>query len=230
MTILYIHIKIKYVIGYITVKGGHRIGISGNTVIKDGQVINISHIYSLNFRIARQVVGCSNNLLTKIINKKENSIHSCLIISPPGRGKTTILKDLIRSLSLGIEELGFYGVNVGVVDERGEIAAMYKGQVQNDLGSKVDVLDGLAKDIGMKMLIRSMNPKVIVADEIGSKEDVEAIKYAVCSGVKGIFTAHGASIEDVKNNPILKTLILENLIDKIFVIDENREAILENVA
>ncbi len=190
--------------------------------MKEGQVINISYIYSLNFRIARQVIGCSNTLMPYILNLKENNVFNTIIISPPGRGKTTLLRDCIRSISDGIPEYGFHGINVGVVDERGEIAAMYKGIPQNDLGERTDILDNVSKDIGMKMLVRSMNPNVIVADEIGTKQDVEAINYAVTSGVKGMFTAHGDTLENITLNPILKELYNLKIIDKIILIEENR--------
>ena len=94
--------------------------------------------------------------------------------------------------------------------------------IQNDLGIRTDVMDNIPKAIGMKMLIRSMNPKVIVADEIGSKEDVQAIEYAITSGVKGIFTAHGARLEEIKENPILRELILKNRIEKVLLLDSKR--------
>lgn len=213
--------------GYITIKGGHRVGITGNAVIKEGQVINISHIYSLNFRIARQVFDCSNCILKDVLDTKENNIFNTLIVSPPGYGKTTILRDLIRKISDGVKEYSFKGINVGVVDERGEIAAMYKGIPQNDVGQRTDVLDNISKDLGMKMLVRSMSPKVIVADEIGTEEDVKAIKYAMSSGIKGIFTAHGNGLEDIIQNPILAELYNFNILERVFCIQKDKNIYLK---
>lgn len=140
-------------------------------------------------------------------------------------GKTTILRDLIRKISTGIDKLKFTGINVGLVDERGEIAAMYKGIPQNDVGIRTDVLDNVPKQIGMRMLIRSMAPQVIAADEIGSENEIEAINYAVCSGIKGIFTAHGATLEEISINPTLKTLLNLHVFERIiFLTDEKKKA------
>lgn len=209
--------------GFVTVKGGHRVGISGSCVIENSKVININYIYSLNFRIAREILGCSENVLREIINFEEDTIYNSLIVSPPGCGKTTILRDLIRYLSTGIKDYKFKAVNVGIVDERGEIAALFRGVPQNDIGTKVDILENVSKSIGMKMLVRSLAPKIIVADEIGSYEDIEAINYTVCSGVKGIFTCHGANMQDLSLNPVTKNLVALNLIEKIIFLDEKKK-------
>lgn len=207
--------------GFITIKGGHRIGITGSAVIENNQVKNLNYISNLNFRIARQIIGCSNNIIKEIINKEENTIYNTLIVSPPGAGKTTLLRDIIRNLSNGTEEIT--GKNIGVVDERGEIAAMYKGIPQNDLGIRTDIIENIKKSVGMKMLIRSMAPEIIVADEIGSKEDVQEINYAVCSGIKGIFTAHGNSLEDLKLNPAIAELIEKNIFERLLFLDKNNK-------
>ena len=137
-----------------------------------------------------------------------------------GFGKTTLLRDLIKKISSGVENINFNGINVGLVDERGELAATYKGAHQNDVGPRTDVLDNIPKALGMNMLIRSMAPKVIAADEIGSIEDVEAIKYAVCCGIKGIFTAHGGDFEDIVLNPALKLLINSHIFERIIFLED----------
>lgn len=170
--------------GFLTIKGGHRIGITGTAVTENGKVINIKYVTSLNFRIAREIINCSNHLLQEIIDKENNSIYNTLIVSPPGKGKTTMLRDIIRNISNGIPEIYFKGMTCGVVDERGEIAAMYKGAPQNDIGIRTDVVENISKAKGMKMLIRSMAPEVIACDEIGSKEDVQAIRRSNSSRSK----------------------------------------------
>lgn len=168
--------KNQFCEGFITIKGGHRIGITGSAVVENGKVINIKYVTSLNVRVARQVFNCSNKIIKEIIDVENDMIYNTLIVAPPGKGKTTMLRDIIRKISNGIDEIDFRGKNCGVVDERGEIAAIYRGIPQNDVGIRTDVIENISKAKGMKMLIRSMAPEVIACDEIGSEEDVEAIR------------------------------------------------------
>lgn len=215
--------------GYITLREGNRVGVVGNAVLKDGKISNLNYISSLNVRINRQIIGCSTKIMGDMINPEEGTIYNTLIISSPGAGKTTLLQDIVRKISNGFlyEQNGvtkqFEGLTVGVVDERGEIAAMNRGYMQNDLGIRTDVLDNVPKALGMKMMIRSMAPQVIVADEIGGQEDIEAIRYALCCGVKGVFTAHAANLEDIRKNKALYPLACENLIERIVCISKKRE-------
>ena len=205
--------------GFITIKGGHRVGITGSCVIDNGKIININYISSLNFRIAREKKDVSNKILKYILN--ENDVNNTLIISKPGCGKTTILRDLVRKISTK--------KTCGIVDERGEIAAMYKGEPQNDIGILSDVMDNCTKSDGMKMLIRSMSPEVIVCDEIGSKQDIEAINYAMCSGVKGIFTAHGNNLEEIMLNEQIKELLEKYIVQIIIILDDKKRGEIKNI-
>lgn len=205
--------------GFITLQGGHRVGIVGSCVIENNKITNINYISSFNFRIARQVVGSGNDVLKYILDLEKNNVYNTLIISPPGYGKTTLIRDIVRQVSNGNENFKFNGVTVGIVDERSEIASLYKGVPQNDVGIRTDIIENISKSIGIKILVRSMSPKVIIADEIGTSEDIEAINYALCSGCKGIFTAHGGSINDIYRNPILKNLLDSYSFERLIFLD-----------
>ena len=209
--------------GYITIRGGNRVGIVGSAVVDNGQVININYISSLNFRIASQRIGCSNKVIEDIIDNENDNIYNTLIVSPPGCGKTTLLRDIIRNISNGIKVIGFSGETVGVVDERGEIAAMYKGIPQNDIGIRTDVIDNMPRPEAMRILVRSMAPDVIACDEIGSVEDIKAINYAMCSGVKGIFTVHGKDLEEINRNTELSKLLKNNVFERIIILNPKKK-------
>lgn len=179
--------------GFITIDGGHRVGVCGKTVMEKGKVTLIRDISSLNIRWCREVPGCSDRMLSQILDQEQ--IHNTLIVSPPGCGKTTLLRDITRNLS-------YAGFNVSVCDERAEIAGMYSGVSAYDLGPNTDVLDGCPKAEGIVMLVRSMSPQVIVTDEISKAEDADAIRTCMGSGVKVIATAHGSSRRDLEKTEI----------------------------
>lgn len=202
--------------GFITINGGHRIGVAGKTIIEDDLVKGMKHICFLNIRLAHQVKGCADPVIPYIINKEGKEIYHTLIISPPRCGKTTLLRDMIRQLSDGTDYLA--GMNIGVVDERSEIGACYMGMPQNELGIRTDILDCCPKAKGMLMLIRSMSPQIIAVDEIGSKEDLEAIDYVIGCGCKLIATVHGSSIEDIKSKPVLNELFQKKLFDRYIIL------------
>ncbi|KNF07391.1 stage III sporulation protein AA [Gottschalkia purinilytica] len=207
--------------GFITIKGGHRIGIAGRMVYGENNIETMKDISSINIRIARQKLGVSNKFM-KYILKDRNTIYHTLIVSPPQCGKTTILRDLIRNISNGYSEYNFSGLKVGVIDERSEIANMYNGQPQNDIGVRTDVLDGCNKYDGLTMLIRSMSPNVIATDEVGDLLDIKAIHEAIKAGVKVIATVHGQDIEDIKTRPNLKNIIKENIFERIIILDNSK--------
>ncbi len=204
--------------GFLTIKGGHRVGITGSVVVENNKIINIKYISSLNIRIAKEILNCSDSILKEILDINNQTILNSLIISPPGKGKTTILRDAIRQISNGIERINFKGKTIGLIDERGEIAACYKGMPQNDVGIRTDIIGNIDKQNGINMLIRSMSPEIIACDEIGSIEDIIAIKKALLCGVKGIFTMHGKNIEDIKNNELVYGLIENKQIEKVIFI------------
>ena len=167
--------------GFITIKGGHRIGIAGECVMENGKVKTIRNISSVNVRIANEVIGCSDKMLQYVISN--NRVYNTIIISPPKCGKTTILRDLTRNISNGVPSLWLYGKKVAVIDERSEIGACHFGIPQNDLGVRTDILDNCLKREGMIMAIRSLSPEVLICDEIGTKGDKEALMMAFNSGV-----------------------------------------------
>ena len=170
--------------GYLTIQGGHRVGIAGKTVMEDGKIKGISHISCINLRIAHSVEGCADPVMPYLWEKGE-FCHT-LIVSAPRCGKTTLLRDVIRQISDG--DSRHKGLTVGVVDERSEIAGACRGVAQNRLGIRTDVLDGCPKAEGMMMLIRSMSPDVVAVDEIGTAEDLHALESVLNCGCRARYT------------------------------------------
>jgi len=206
--------------GYITITGGHRIGLTGRVVLDKGLIKSMKEISGLNFRIAREITGVSDKILPYLISKNKQIMHT-LLVSPPQCGKTTLLRDIIRQISTGIPHLSFRGVNVGLVDERSELAGVYEGTPQFDIGLRTDVLDGCPKAQGMIMLIRSMSPQVIATDEIGTTEDICAIEEVLNAGISLVTTVHGKDINDLRMRPNLRRVIEQRYFNKIIVLSRS---------
>lgn len=205
--------------GYITVTGGHRIGIGGKVVYGSNGIENIKNISSLNIRIAREKIGISNYLMPYLIKDKKD-FYNTLIVSPPQCGKTTLLRDIVRNLSNGSNY--YEGFKVSIIDERSELAGMYNGIPQKDVGIRTDVLDGCLKSDGIIMAIRSLSPDIIAVDEIGGKKDVEAIHEALRAGIKLIATIHGSSIQEIREKKSMKEIFEEKIFERYIVLDRSK--------
>lgn len=204
--------------GFITIKGGHRVGVCGKAIVDDGHIKNIKYIHSINIRVSHEIIGCANSCMAYI--RCGNRIHNTLIISPPRCGKTTLLRDIIRQLSKG--NITYKGMNIGIVDERSEIGSCYEGVPQNNLGPRTDILDGAKKGEGILMLLRAMSPRVIAMDEVGGLEDITALDYCLSSGCGIIATVHGRNFEEVSENKYLCQLINEKKFSRIIILSNER--------
>ncbi|SDG07478.1 stage III sporulation protein AA [Fontibacillus panacisegetis] len=196
--------------GFITIEGGHRIGLAGRTVLGGGKVEHLRDISGYNVRLAREIKGLANTLLPQILDFKHKSVLHTLILSPPQQGKTTLIRDLARQISSGTwrhPEARWPGMKVGIIDERSEIAGSKRGVPSFDVGPRTDVMDGCPKAEGMMMMIRSMSPDVLIVDEIGRSEDVDALAEALHAGVRVIATAHGSNVDDLSSRPAMSRLL-----------------------
>jgi len=195
--------------GYITLPGGHRVGVSGQVVLEKGAVRSWKYINSINIRVAHSVKGCANSVLPHIM--ESSGLCHTMIISPPGCGKTTLLRDIVRQISNK-------SMTVGLVDERSEVAGCFQGIPQNDVGIRTDVMDGCPKAIAMVMLLRAMSPDVIAVDELGGEDDAHAVDTVLNAGVKLLCTAHGINVADAIENPALAKMLGRGIFERFIVI------------
>lgn len=209
--------------GYITIAGGHRVGLAGRTVLSpDGTIQTMKDIVYLNIRIAREVPGVADAVKQYIVNPANYSLYNTLVISPPQCGKTTLLRDLARQISDGSFHPKMQGLKVGIVDERSELAGCVDGVPQHAVGARTDVMDACPKAEGMLMMIRSMSPQVLVTDEIGRDQDRDAILEAVHAGVQVVTSAHGCRLEDVRKRPALSALFDAKVFSRYLILSRHQ--------
>lgn len=201
--------------GFLTVPGGHRIGMTGQVVMEDEHRVRImKYISCMNIRISHQIPGAADGVLPYLY--RGGYFLNTLIISPPGCGKTTLLRDIVRQVSDGT---GYgKGITVGVVDERSEIGGSYMGMVQNEIGLRTDLLDGCPKTVGMMMLIRSMAPGVVAIDELGGEEDIRTMRKVSACGSKMLATVHGDGVNELRRKPYFKPLFEEKMFQRYIVL------------
>ena len=188
--------------GFLPVRGGFRVGLCGSAVMKDGAVTNLKQISSAVIRISREQRGIAWDIAPRLF--REGRFCSTLLLSPPGGGKTTLLRDLVRQLSVGE---GVPPQRIALMDERGEVAVMYRGQPQMDVGPRTDVLDGCPKALAIPMALRAMNPQIIAVDEITVREDLQAMAQAAGCGVALLATIHAANVADLEQKPLYRELL-----------------------
>lgn len=199
--------------GYFTVRGGHRLGLCGTVRAEEGEVRTLRTLSSLNIRVARAVPGCGTEAARALT--EGGRLRSAILLAPPGGGKTTLLRDLIRLLSDG-------GYRVGLADERGEVAALWNGMPQFDVGARTDVLDGCPKARGLMMLLRGMTPQILACDEITDPADWAALEQCANCGAALLATAHAGSLEDLSRRPLYRDMLARRLFDCAVYIDRTR--------
>ena len=202
--------------GYVTLPGGHRIGLCGTAALRESRIQSLRELSSVSIRIARQVSCAPPELLRRLD-------ASTLILGPPGSGKTTLLRECVRSLSDG-------GSRVGLVDERGELAACRLGIPQMDVGAQTDVLTGCGKSEGIYLLLRAMNPQWIAVDEITAPEDIRAMEEASYCGVRFLATAHAFSPDELLRRPLYRRLRELELFQRLLILSPDKHVTMERMA
>ncbi|MDY0396469.1 stage III sporulation protein AA [Virgibacillus halophilus] len=203
-------------LGYITITGGHRVGLAGKVNTINGNVAAIQDIAFLNIRIAKEKIGIAEKVMPYIF---KDAYMNTMLIGAPQTGKTTLLRDVARMVSEGWQKVR--PCKVGIIDERSEIAASINGIPQHRVGHRTDVLDACPKAEGMMMMVRSMSPEVLIVDEIGSVADVEALMEAIHAGVKIICTVHGSSVENLMKRPSIKPLLESKVFQRMIILNKN---------
>lgn len=200
--------------GYMTIQGGHRVGLAGKVTTKNNQQVQLQQIAFFNIRIAKEVIGVAIPFMPYVTT--DVGYRNTLIIGPPKTGKTTLIRDIARLVSNGNTYVNHR--RVGIIDERSEIAASIDGVPQHDVGKSTDVMDACPKAAGMMMMIRSMSPEVLIIDEIGKAADVQAIMEAILSGVTMMCTVHGSSLADIVKRPSMKILLDHDVFSRIVIL------------
>lgn len=207
--------------GYLTLPGGHRVGLVGHALVRQGRIHSLKWVSGLNIRLASARTGTGMSVLPRLLDGL-GGIRSTLIVSPPRAGKTTLLRDLIRLLSTGAPSLGVVGQAVGVVDERSELGGASEGVPTLSLGPRTDLLDACPKADGLFMLVRAMGPRVVATDEIGRPEDALALLEAMTAGVRILATAHAGTVAELMARPSLEALWQQRAIDRFVVLSRRR--------
>lgn len=193
--------------GFITVKGGHRVGICGSAVIDKGKTVSVRDLNSLNIRIASEVYGCADELMKKLFY---NKVPNVILAGPPMCGKTTVLRDLVRQISYG--NSGEYKKCV-LLDERGEIACVENGECYCDVGPNTDVLTGYTKDEAINIAVRTMSPEAVFSDEISDDSEAKDILNGIMCGSSFVVTSHAADLTSLKTRSVTNVLLESKLFD-----------------